>query len=65
MANENWKIGLLLLVPLFYRTVRAFLERVEEFMGMKAPRTPILPSTTAVQQNPKVESGRDEERGEP
>ena len=40
MLNGNWKIGLLLLIPLFYRTVRAFLERVERFAGMEAPRTP-------------------------
>lgn len=30
--------GSLLLIPLFYRTVRAFLERVEKFAGMEAPR---------------------------
>jgi hypothetical protein len=36
--NENWKALLLLLVPLFYRTIRGFLERVEEFAGAKAPR---------------------------
>jgi hypothetical protein len=40
MLNDNWKVGLLLIVPLFFRTIRAFLERVEEFWGMKAPRTP-------------------------
>ena len=38
--NENWKAGLLLLIPLFYRTIRGFLERVEEFAGAKAPRKP-------------------------
>jgi hypothetical protein len=38
--NENWKVVFLLLVPLFYRTVRGFLERVEEFAGAKAPRSP-------------------------
>jgi|HubBroStandDraft_1064217.scaffolds.fasta_scaffold686783_2 hypothetical protein len=36
--NDNWKVGLVLAVPLFYRTIRVFLERVEEFGGMKAPR---------------------------
>jgi hypothetical protein len=35
MLNENWKVGLLLLVPLFYRTVRMFLERVRKFLGME------------------------------
>jgi hypothetical protein len=39
--NQNWKIGLLLLIPLFYRTVRAFLQRAEEFAGIKAPREPV------------------------
>jgi len=34
--SENWKGLLLLLVPLLYRPVRAFLERVEEAWGMKA-----------------------------
>jgi len=34
--NDNWKVGLVLLIPLFYRAIRAFLERVEEFGGMKA-----------------------------
>jgi hypothetical protein len=44
MLNENWKVGLILLIPLFYRTIRTFLERVEEFGGMKAPRSPKLTS---------------------
>ena len=33
--SANWKGLLLLLVPLFYRTVRGFMERVEEAWGMK------------------------------
>jgi hypothetical protein len=33
--NDNWKIVLILLVPLFYRTIRVFLEEVVEFAGMK------------------------------
>jgi hypothetical protein len=38
--SENWKILLiLLLVPLFYRTVRIFLEEVREFWGMKRAQT--------------------------
>jgi hypothetical protein len=48
--NENWKAGLLLLVPLFYRTIRGFLERVEEFAGAKAPRIP--ESTSPEKPNP-------------
>jgi len=35
--NDNWKVGLIILIPLFFRAIRAFLERVEEFGGMKAP----------------------------
>lgn len=34
--SENWKGLFLLLIPLLYRPVRAFLERVEEAWGMKA-----------------------------
>jgi hypothetical protein len=40
MLNGNWKIGLLLLIPLFFRTVRTFLERAEKFAGIEAPRAP-------------------------
>jgi hypothetical protein len=35
--NDNWKVTLILLVPLFYRTIRLFLERVEKAFGMEAP----------------------------
>lgn len=35
--NENWKVILILLVPLFYRTVRMFLERAQKFAGIEAP----------------------------
>ena len=40
LVDDNWKVGLLILVPLFFRTIRSFLERVEEAWGMKAPRIP-------------------------
>ena len=33
--SDNWKALLLILIPLFYRPVRTFLERVERFMGME------------------------------
>jgi hypothetical protein len=37
--NLNWKIGLLLLIPLFYRTIRDVLERMEEGpLGTKFPK---------------------------
>lgn len=35
--NDNWKVGLVILIPLFFRAIRAFLERLEEVGGMKAP----------------------------
>ena len=34
--SSNWQGLPLLLVPLFYRPIRLFLERVEEAWGMKA-----------------------------
>ena len=37
VLNDNWKVALLLLIPLFYRTIRVFLERVEKAWGMEAP----------------------------
>lgn len=59
--NENWKAGLLLLIPLFYRSVRSFLERVEEFAGMKTRQAQEKkkgpnpsPAPTSIQ-NPKSE----------
>jgi hypothetical protein len=33
----NWKAVVLILIPLFYRAVRTFLEQVEEAFGMKRP----------------------------
>jgi hypothetical protein len=35
--NDNWKAALVLLVLLFYRTVRIFLEQAEEAWGVKRP----------------------------
>jgi hypothetical protein len=37
--NDNWKAGLLLLLLLFYRTVRVFLEQAEEAFGVKRNKT--------------------------
>ncbi|MGD1090292.1 MAG: hypothetical protein ABR955_16435, partial [Verrucomicrobiota bacterium] len=31
--NVNWKLGFLLLIPLFYRTIGEVLERIEEGPG--------------------------------
>src|SRR5713226_6890348 len=35
--NGNWKAGILLLVVLFYRTIRIFLEQAEEAFSVKRP----------------------------
>lgn len=35
MLHDDWKVGLLILVPLFYRTVRMFLERVRKAFGIE------------------------------
>jgi hypothetical protein len=56
VLNGNWKIGLLLLVPLFYRTIRVFLERVEKFAGMEAPRKPVAISSPKPNPTLKVNS---------
>ena len=37
LASDDWKALLLLGIPLFYRAVRAFIERVERFYGVEAP----------------------------
>ncbi|WP_263377460.1 hypothetical protein [Granulicella paludicola] len=39
LAN-NWKIVLILMIPLFYQTVRTFLEEVQEAWGIKRIPTP-------------------------
>jgi hypothetical protein len=44
--SDNWKAFLLLGIPLFYRTVRTFMEEVQEAGGMKRrsqPATQIPP----------------------
>ena len=33
--STNWKALLILVIPLFYHTIRTFLEEVREFGGMK------------------------------
>jgi hypothetical protein len=35
LLNDNWKAGTLLVVLLFYRTVRTFLEQAEELLTVK------------------------------
>jgi len=38
-VSDNWKAGLVLLIILFYRTIRIFLEQAEEALGVKRPLT--------------------------
>ena len=52
--SDNWKAGVILLVVLFYRTIRTFLEQADEALGVKR-RKPlrgetISPSETQSQQ---------------
>ncbi len=54
MLSDNWKAGLLLLVPLFYRTIRMFLERVKRFAGMETEQEP---ETIKAAMNPPLVSG--------
>jgi hypothetical protein len=35
LMSENWKVALILIILLFYRTVRIFLEQAEEAWGVK------------------------------
>lgn len=41
--SRNWKAFFLLAIPLFYRTVRTFLEEVQEAGGIKRRTTPAAP----------------------
>lgn len=38
LIHDKWRAFLILAIPLFYKTVRGFLEEVEEFAGMKRNR---------------------------
>ena len=49
--NDNWKAVLLILIPLFYRTIRMFLEQTEEAFGMKRKKP--LSGERERQPNPK------------
>ena len=50
--NDNWKAVLLLLIPLFYRTIRMFLEQTEEAFGMKRKKP--LSGELQKEPNPKA-----------
>ena len=36
LLSRNWEALLILLIPLFYRPIRTFMDRVEEFWKIKA-----------------------------
>lgn len=57
MGNDNWKIGILILVPLFYRTVRMFLERVRKAWWLEAEPEGVI----NVQNPPEPQGNEDEE----
>jgi hypothetical protein len=52
--SDNWKAGVILLVVLFYRTIRTFLEQADEALGVKRRKPlhgqPLSPSETQSQQ---------------
>jgi len=33
--NNNWKVLLIILVPLFYHPIRTFINEIDEYRGMK------------------------------
>jgi hypothetical protein len=53
--NADWKAGLVLLLILFYRTVRMFLEQAEEAFGVKRRRK-LKVEEASPQTNPPEES---------
>ena len=38
LVSQNWKILVILMIPLFYQPVRIFLEEVQEVWGMRRPK---------------------------
>jgi hypothetical protein len=49
--DTHWKLGIVLLIPLFYRTIRDFLERAEKAFGIDAPRIPKTISLSSAPQS--------------
>jgi len=43
--NQNWKVLLLITIPLFYYPIRTFIEEIEEFRGAKRQKKPVNPPT--------------------
>ena len=55
LIDQNWRACLLLGVPLFYRPIRAFVERVQKAWGVEAPAHP--QSLPASHTNPPLPPG--------
>lgn len=47
IMSQHWKALLVFLIPLFFRTVRTFVEEVQEFAGAKRRSTLPVPGTEA------------------
>lgn len=47
LLHENWKGAAIILLALFFRTARTFLEEVQEAFGMKRSR-PVPPEETVI-----------------
>jgi len=58
--NENWKAGLLLLAPVFYRTIRILLERMKKFpFGMEVQEPEEQQTAPTKKRSPTVDSGEE------
>jgi len=54
MLHENWKAGLLVLIPLFYRPIRTFAEKLKKMGSLETREPEEEPEKTAnPQQSPK------------
>lgn len=56
LASANWKAFIALMVLLFFRTIRTFLEEVQEGFGMKRIQRP--PQVAESAENPPTPAGR-------
>jgi hypothetical protein len=54
MVDEYWKAALVLLIPLFYRPVRTFLENLEEAGSFKRGKL-VSPTSKQEETNPPTE----------
>jgi len=53
-AAQNWKIVFILLIPLFYLTVRTFLEEVQVAAGMTRAKKALEPSPSSALPPPNL-----------